>query len=31
MKVIKETGYILQEHILFHEYTSQYESLLQPT
>lgn len=31
MKVIKKTGYILQEYILFHENTSQYESLVQLT
>lgn len=31
MKVIKETAYSLQEYMLFHENTSQYESLMQPT
>jgi len=31
MKVIKETGHILQEYVLFHQNTWQYESSMQPT
>lgn len=31
MEVIQETGYTLEEYMLFHENTSQYESLMQPT